>query len=207
MIFNKRVVEKELLLDINQKNVHSILGYKKAQTALTDHMKALIEECFSMAVELIDPIGVYITRRIKRKGKNIQFYHSKITIHSHSMETLLHNSYAAIFMAITIGPDLEAKIEDFMTNTNNDKALILDAIGSEAVESAAKSLNDHLISQARQAKVFLTTRFSPGYGDLPLSFQSQLHKELSLGEIGIKINKKHLLFPQKTITAILGAET
>jgi cobalamin-dependent methionine synthase I len=63
-----------------------------------------------------------------------------------------------------------------------------------------------LITQSRQAKLFLTTRFSPGYGDLPLTFQRDLYRELSLDELGIRITEKCILYPQKTITAVIGVE-
>ncbi|MFQ6038459.1 MAG: hypothetical protein ACE5LV_07575 [Candidatus Aminicenantales bacterium] len=206
MVHDRRTIERELRVDINRKAVHSLLGYRKGQTAWTQEMATLLQRTYSEALDLVEPVGVYIVRRIREKDDEIRFFRTKTRIKSRSIRMLFHKATAAVFLAVTIGPKLEEKIQEETAKGRNEKALVLDAIGSEAVEAAADSLNTHLVSLARQTRHFLTTRFSPGYGDLPLSFQQDLYRELSLRDIGVRINEKHILFPQKTITAVIGVE-
>ena len=52
---------------------------------------------------------------------------------------------------------------------------------------------------------FLTDRFSPGYGDLPLTAQRQLCEALDTGRrIGLSLSPSLLMIPGKSVTAILG---
>ena len=53
----------------------------------------------------------------------------------------------------------------------------------------------------------LTTnwRFSPGYGDLPLSAQPALLKALDANRrLGIAVTSTNMLVPVKSVTAVLG---
>lgn len=206
MFFDKVITEKEIRFTINRKAVYSLLGYRKGKTALTEKIINLIDEAYEKASELIVPQGIYVIRRIKEKGDEIKFANSKIVLKGKSMQVLLEESLATIFFGVTIGPGIEEKISQETEKKNIDKALVFDTLGSEAVEAAANFLNNHLIAQARQAKKFLTTRFSPGYGDLALDFQKEIYEELSLHDLEVEINDKSILYPQKTITGIIGVE-
>ena len=131
---------------------------------------------------------------------------SEAALEGLSVRNLLKNSFAVLFLAVTIGSGLENLIAHYDQEKQFEKTLILDAIGSEEAEAAANSLNNHLLVLARQAKLTLTRRFSPGYGDLSLQFQAQLYKELSLAVLGISIDDKFILRPRKTVTALIGVE-
>jgi len=109
-------------------------------------------------------------------------------------------------MAVTIGSGLENLTSRYTKEKQFKNALVLDTIGSEAAEASANALNSYLLTLARQAKNTLTGRFSPGYGDLPLFFQKDMFRELSLDSLNIVLDKKYILFPRKTVTAILGVE-
>lgn len=48
-------------------------------------------------------------------------------------------------------------------------------------------------------------RFSPGYGDLPLSLQNDLLDLLDAPRrVGLTASASHILLPRKSVTAILG---
>ncbi len=192
--------------EINRKAVWGLLGYRFRKTVITPAVKSLVENCFKEAESLIKPRGVYLIRKIAEKNNLIKLLNSNIVLKGESMRKLLKDAHAVIFMAVTIGPGIDERIKAETEAGNVEKALIFDVIGSEAVEAVANSLNSFLDTQARHTRSFLTMRFSPGYGDLPLDFQREIYNELKLKEIGIKINEKNLLYPQKTITAVIGIE-
>ncbi len=192
--------------EINRKAVWGLLGYRFKTTVITPSVKSLVENCFREMESLIDPKGVYLIRKIDHKNDFIKLKNTDVVLRGESMSKLLKDSYAVIFMAVTIGPGIDERIKLETETGHVEKALIFDVIGSEAVEAVANSLNSLLDTQARHARSFLTMRFSPGYGDLSLEFQREIYKELKLDELGIKINEKNLLYPQKTITAVIGIE-
>ena len=52
-----------------------------------------------------------------------------------------------------------------------------------------------------------TWRFSPGYGDLPLSLQEELLSAVEAGKrIGLATTAGYMLTPMKSVTAIIGLQ-
>ena len=206
MDFNRLKIVGEIQYSIDKKAVYSLLGYKKDRTKLPQIMFDRVERAFRDAENLIEAKGAYIIKRIKKKGDPITLLNSTTSLEGHSVKNLLKNSFAVVFMAVTIGSGLEKLAGRYTKEKQFENAVVLDTIGSEAAEASANALNSYLLTLARQAKKTLTQRFSPGYGDLPLSFQKDMFRELSLDGLNIVLDKKFILFPRKTVTAILGVE-
>ena len=83
------------------------------------------------------------------------------------------------------------------------EAVILDAAGSAAVERLCDNFCADLA--AALAPRFLTDRFSPGYGDMPLSDQRALFRVLDISRrIGVTLSESALMIPQKSVTALIG---
>lgn len=82
-------------------------------------------------------------------------------------------------------------------------AVALDAAGTAAVESAADEAEVLLRSELKGAE--LTPRFSPGYGDMPLSFGRDIIK-LTEAEryLGVTLTESDTLLPSKSVTAVIG---
>ena len=79
-------------------------------------------------------------------------------------------------------------------------ALVLDAYGSAAVEGWCNAVNDRLA----QGKL-LRPRFSPGYGDVPLTVQPQVLSMLdATRKLGITLNDSLFMTPCKSVTAFVG---
>ena len=83
------------------------------------------------------------------------------------------------------------------------EAVILDGCGSALVEQGCDAAEREISS--RFPELYLTDRFSPGYGDLPLSLQKDLCTALDAQRrLGIYVNESMLMTPQKSVTAIIG---
>lgn len=85
------------------------------------------------------------------------------------------------------------------------QALLLDACATTAVEDLA----DHATERGRELLLkephSVTFRFSPGYGDLPLSLQPKLLELLDARRLlGLTVGSSLLLSPIKSVTAIIG---
>ena len=77
------------------------------------------------------------------------------------------------------------------------------AIGSERVES----LCDELCRELEGEWGTVRPRFSPGYGDLPLSLQKEIFALLDCGRsIGVALGENLLMSPSKSVTAIVGVK-
>lgn len=107
-----------------------------------------------------------------------------------------------ILLAATLGaePDL---LQKQLRLRDMSAAVILDAAGSAAIENVCDNLCADLA--AAFAPRHLTERFSPGYGDMPLSQQSGFFRLLDISRrLGVSLTDSDLMVPQKTVTAVVG---
>jgi hypothetical protein len=115
---------------------------------------------------------------------------------------LLKDCDGVILMAATLGSEAELLLRRSQIRNMGD-AVILDAAASAAVENVCDNLCEDLAEQF--APKYLTDRFSPGYGDLPLSLQPEI---LALTDatrrLGITLTESLLMVPSKSVTAIIG---
>ena len=118
------------------------------------------------------------------------------------IRTMLADCDQVILMAATLGTEAEALLRRTQKRSMSD-AVILDAAGSAAIENVCDNLCADLA--AAVAPRYLTDRFSPGYGDMPLSDQPDFFRVLDVSRrIGVNLSASGLMVPQKSVTALIG---
>ena len=123
--------------------------------------------------------------------------HLPFASESKGLASVIAGSSEVIVFAATVGIDFDRVIGRFK-RTSPSKALILQALGAERVEA----LCDLFCSEFEGR----TTRYSPGYGDMPLESQRDVFELLKPeSKIGISLSDESLLMtPSKSVTAIFG---
>lgn len=87
-------------------------------------------------------------------------------------------------------------------STQVSKALVIDAIGSAAVEAFCNYLCDEI---QNKYGVSFRPRFSPGYGDLDICTQKDVLSACDCTKkIGVTLNSNFMMIPTKTVSAIAG---
>ena len=103
----------------------------------------------------------------------------------------------------TIGTGFDALLRRVSAISGAD-ALILQAIGTAAIEGVMNSAEDE-IKKELSAGESLTARYSPGYGDFPLSSQHTILNLLDASrKVGISLTDTMLMIPSKSISAVIG---
>lgn len=83
------------------------------------------------------------------------------------------------------------------------QALCLDCCATAAVEQLCDQIETHI--HGEYPDCFFPFRFSPGYGDLPLSVQGPLLTLLDAPRtLGLCASSSHILTPRKSVTALVG---
>lgn len=115
---------------------------------------------------------------------------------------MLSECRGAVLLACTIGAAFEGLLRTEQAR-DMGRAVILDACGSALVEAGCDAAERELAGLFPGA--YLTDRFSPGYGDLPLDCQPGLCAALDAERrIGLHVTASFLLNPSKSVTAVLG---
>ncbi|MFC1566955.1 hypothetical protein ACFL4A_03840 [bacterium] len=187
---------KKFKVNIREKRVLALLKFKEGITENQHELLPEITKEIQEAYEYILPAAIYET--FKPEEINELYNTSK------EVGALLNNSMSVSLAAVTIGQNFDDKVQEFTNSSNVSKAVIWDAIGSEAVEQAANFINRLLKDEANLEACELTTRFSPGYGDWDITQNQKLLEILNTEKIQLSTNECGNLVPQKSITAIIG---
>ena len=117
-------------------------------------------------------------------------------------KTMLAECGSTVLMACTLGAAFDTMMHSREVR-DMAEAVMLDACGSAWVEAGCDEAEKEIAE--RFPGLYLTDRFSPGYGDLPLSCQEWIPEALNAGKrLGITVNDSYLLIPGKSVTAVIG---
>jgi hypothetical protein len=105
---------------------------------------------------------------------------------------------------VTIGPELEARAAVLSRQGRLFDALVLDALGSAAVEAASQALEDEILAVLCQQGLSATSRKSPGYGAFDLECQRIIFSLLPAAELGVTLSSGLMMAPQKSISFTMG---
>ena len=109
-----------------------------------------------------------------------------------------------VLMAVTLGSGLDGLIRR-LEITDIALGAAADATASAWMEDLCDGLEGEIRRQITAGGRYLTGRYSPGYGDCPLTLQDPLCLALdTVRGIGLALTPEHLITPRKSVTAILG---
>ena len=110
----------------------------------------------------------------------------------------------AVLLAVTLGPGADAQIRRAGVGDVAAGAAS-DALASVLAEQAADAAEARLRALAAAEGMYLTGRYSPGYGDWPIGVQPRIAALLDTPRrIGLCVTGTCLMLPRKSITATLG---
>ncbi len=109
-----------------------------------------------------------------------------------------------VLLAVTLGPGVDAQIRRAGVGDIAASAAS-DALASTLTEQACDQAEGRLRTLAGAEGLYLTGRYSPGYGDWPIGVQPRLAALLDTQRrIGLYVTDTCLMLPRKSVTAALG---
>ena len=114
----------------------------------------------------------------------------------------LESADKAVIFAATSGLGIDRLIKEYAA-LSPLKSLCFDAIGTDAIENLCNIFN----AEIGESFGLCRPRFSPGYGDLDISFQKKIFEELPVSSgIGVFLSDSLQMTPSKSVTAIIGVK-
>ena len=185
--------------------IYSRLGYNKNLTVLNPEQKGKIDVNIDKALNLVDLKGAGVRIPIKAISNSEINLSQGIVFKSESLIKFLNDSQEVILIAATAGEKIGKSIRENSEGKDVTYAVILDAVGSEMVDSALIWIMRYFDNQVkRENKYVMDKRFSAGYGDFLLDNQKIIWDTLRLKELGVNLTDKYILVPEKTVTAVSG---
>ena len=126
--------------------------------------------------------------------------------HSDNLRNNLVNCDRCIMFAATVGAGIDRLIRRY-EKTDRSLGICLQGLGAERVESLCDTFNREVKEIAAREGFKAHARFSPGFGDLPITVQKDFLKTLDAERrMGITLSESFLMAPSKSVTAIIGLE-
>ena len=164
---------------------------RRQATAVAEELAAQIQPRFTFQVFSLTP-----------ENGSFRLIGTDLLLSGRTAERMLAQCGQAVLLACTLGTKFDAMVRAAQAR-DMARAVILDACGSALVEQGCNEAERDIA--ARFPGLYLTDRFSPGYGDLPLSLQPGICAVLDAERrVGIHVTPSFLMNPNKSVTAVIG---
>lgn len=163
---------------------------------------SLMQQCEAPLLEACKPaysVGIF---QMQEEEDGIRLEDCALYLTGVDIRKHLEGCEQVVLFAATLGSGVDRLLRQLQI-TSMPKALLTDAMASAVIEQICDDIQQELAEQLPE--YVQTWRFSPGYGDLPLSLQSTLLASVEAGKrIGLTVLESNLCTPQKSVTAIVG---
>lgn len=184
--------------EIERREILRYMGCKGGDSQID----GLLDSCICESADVLSYKVVYTEVPISGDGDGIKL--GEIMTASRDLKKCLSGCDKAIIFAATVGLGIDRLINKY-GRINPSRAVCFQAIGAERIEALCDAFCKDIAQYYAESGKKLRPRFSPGYGDLPLSLQRDIFYLLSCEKrIGLTLNDSLLMSPSKSVTAIVG---
>ncbi|MBQ8860435.1 MAG: hypothetical protein IJ015_03750 [Ruminococcus sp.] len=176
------------------------LRFLRVRKEVDDETNAILENCLDEFEKAVQYKASYRYYDIKVEDDKVAF-EDDFTLKSEKLSKNLRGCSGAFVFVATTSIGVDRLVNKYM-NLQLSRAVILDSIGSAAVESFC----DYLCKTIQDENgLNFRPRFSPGYGDLNISCQGCVLSACDASrKIGVTLSSNHMMVPKKTVSAIAG---
>ena len=183
-------------------DIDRALVYMGSRGRDTSVLMPLVNECAEKLAEIISPLYIYRLFPVKRSDKGIEVLGTDLILTGDSISEHLEGCDNCILLCATLSSGADRLIRH-LEAYDMAKAFVTDCIASSAVEDVCDEAEEEI--RQRLADKYLTWRYSPGYGDLPLDLQGTFLDVMNAPKrIGLNVTDSGMLVPSKSVTAVIG---
>jgi hypothetical protein len=193
----------EVPLAIDPAEVLRFQGYQAGVDVPPADVRALFDEALALGRTLMAPRAALRRVPVARDGDRLVAGEVTLTI------PRIAERWGAVEEVVagvcTIGEALERRVAELWDARELPLAMMLDSVGSGAVESLAEYVNDLLCQEGVARGLRVTNRVSPGYGGWDVGEQRLLFRLCPGDPVGVRLNEACFMTPTKTISVLVGA--
>lgn len=185
---------------VNKEEALRYMGYKGQ--AIDDRLSAIIDDAANECISCVNPAYIYKIFPIECEENKVCISGSALCFEGHDLTRHLSGCNECAIMCVTLGAGFDMRL-NMLQATDQTKAFIFNGCGSALAEQLCDAVESEILEKTGKKKH--NFRFSPGYGDLPLSAQKTIFRLLMPEKtVGVNLTPTNLLIPIKSVTAILG---
>ena len=182
-------------IPLNEAEVLRYAGCREAEAAALD----LLYTCYDELRGGLTYTVCYDELPVAVRGTMCDF--ERFSLQSADLAAYFDGCDRTLLFAATVG-GAPARLITKYNRLSPAKALMMQALGAQSIEALCERFCE---DAARQYGALCVSRFSPGYGDLPLEAQRDIFRVLDCTHnIGLCLNDSLLMSPTKSVTAFVG---
>ena len=204
---NNKINNIKSLVEIDKNEVLRYLQYKNQD--IKSDLLDIIDQSIEETKKIINPRFMMRKYSIKKKKlfdkkSQVILEGTNLILESNDVYDLLLECDECILIAATLGLEIEKEIRK-LTYTDLTKGVIIDSCATTAIEEVCDILQDDIAKKLLKEDKYITYRYSPGYGDLPIDINEDIINLLNTSnKIGLTITKDKIMIPRKSVVAIIG---
>jgi hypothetical protein len=169
-------------------------------------IRLLIEELLTSLkkAHLLEPAVAYEYYMVKTMNGNQISLECDKMLHGPLLPAIFNEAKELIIILCTIGPKLEKQVTDYSKIGETMRGMILDGIGSAAVDKLISEVLSIIASEVSARGYEVSSPINPGMPGFPLTEQWNLLGMVNASEIGVRLTATGLLVPQKSTSMVVG---
>ena len=165
-------------------------------------LRALVDECLTLSAGAFEWAACRAVWPLRRTGELVDCGFA--ALRSRSLTGALEDCEAVAAFAATVGFGIDRLLQRY-GHLSVARAAVLQAVGTAQIEQLCDVVCAEIAQEAAAQGLYARPRFSPGYGDVPLTLQTELFAALDVPHrIGVTLTDSLLMAPSKSVTALVG---
>jgi hypothetical protein len=177
----------------------------RGHSKIRPEVKSLVLELLaSVKTHLLEPAVAYEIYSITEMSRQQLSLESNLVVHGPLLFSLLPEAKELAVVVGTIGPKLEKQATDYFGQDKPLRGVLLDGIGSAAVDSLTQEACKLIMAEASSRGYQASGPLNPGMPGLPITEQWQLLKLVPAQEIGVSLTSVGIMIPRKSASMVIG---
>jgi len=153
---------------------------------------------------LLEPAIAYEFYTLTKVSHSRLYLEGNTVLHGSLLSSVLANAKELAAIVCTIGSKLENEVTDYFDSNKPLRGLLLDGIGSAAVDSLTQEVCKLMAHEASSRGYQASSPLNPGMAGFPISEQWRLFQLVPAQEIGVSLTSSGVMVPRKSASMVIG---
>jgi len=198
-------VLNDIRLNLNKKEVlrrGGFRGYSRARTEIKTVVLELLESVDS--THLLEPTTAYETYPVTGMDADRVRLAGDKAVNGSLIPSTFPEARELVAIVCTIGPGLEKRVTEHSRGGETLRAMLLDGIGSAAVDKLAQESCRFIFKEASDRGLQGGSPVNPGMPGLAITEQRNLLELARAGDIGMSLTSSGIMVPRKSTSLIIA---
>jgi hypothetical protein len=178
----------------------------RGHAKIRPEIKSLILELLGSVKEahLLEPVMAYEVYSITEVSCSQVSLEGNLVVNGTFLPSILPEAKELAIAVGTIGPGLEEQVTEYSSRGEPLRGVLLDGIGSAAVDSLAQEACRFMEGEASSRGYQVSSMVNPGMPGLPITEQWHLLEMVPAREIGVSLTSSGIMVPRKSTSMVMG---